>query len=471
MDQRCRQRQAMFRTLRLEDLCSTVRLDDCRGRLADRGPAAGEGAKGDEQWQGKTRDIRAVKLYWSVLTGDAQELRTLLKRNYVDVDVLYDIGHEELEWRSRTAGNFGHSGLWSLEYKRELTSPLCIAAAQGYTECLRYLLEHGARPNLTAGGKTALHEACENDNTDCVELLLERGASAGLPSEDGYTPLHLCRTPQSLRCAKALVRHGARVDVASEDEGETPLHVAARHGLHHHAQLYLRYGADVNARSASGVTPLGAACAGAQGPADQDEGQEDGYLQLCRMLLAYGANINLADGERRTPLHQAARNVQRPLVELLLEHGADVNALDYNGGTPLSGALQNAVIKAQLQPHLVVQTLLNHGSIKMWPLALLKVLTACAAAPKTVETLFNSYTQVIVTYKWLDAIPEEIVQMHQTFYESLFALECRPRCLQHFCRSALRKHFGKDCHLQVPRLPIPRSLQRYILLDPEGFLC
>ncbi|XP_064167129.1 ankyrin repeat and SOCS box protein 18 isoform X2 [Anguilla rostrata] len=385
--------------------------------------------------------------------------------DYESLNRVLEFQSDELQWTSQKWG------LWSLEYKRELTSPLCIAAAQGYTECLRYLLEHGARPNLTAGGKTALHEACENDNTDCVELLLERGASAGLPSEDGYTPLHLCRTPQSLRCAKALVRHGARVDVASEDEGETPLHVAARHGLHHHAQLYLRYGADVNARSASGVTPLGAACAGAQGPADQDEGQEDGYLQLCRMLLAYGANINLADGERRTPLHQAARNVQRPLVELLLEHGADVNALDYNGGTPLSGALQNAVIKAQLQPHLVVQTLLNHGSIKMWPLALLKVLTACAAAPKTVETLFNSYTQVIVTYKWLDAIPEEIVQMHQTFYESLFALECRPRCLQHFCRSALRKHFGKDCHLQVPRLPIPRSLQRYILLDPEGFLC
>lgn len=184
-----------------------------------------------------------------------------------------------------------------------------------------------------------------------------------------HVPLSFCS------CAKALVRHGAKMDAMSEEEGETPLHVAARHGLFHHAQLYLRYGAEVNARSTSGETPLGAACAGAQGLPDkgEDEGEEKSYLQLCHALLAYGANVNMADGERRTPLHRAARNIQRPLVELLLEHGADINALDYNGGTALSNALQNAVIKAQLQPHLVVQTLLNHGSIKLWPLALLKV--------------------------------------------------------------------------------------------------
>ncbi|KAJ8410581.1 hypothetical protein AAFF_G00194850 [Aldrovandia affinis] len=457
----------MLRTVRLEDLCSTVRLDGCRGLSEDPGWIVRQ----EEEEEGRS-DVRAVRLYWAVLTGDAKELRTLLKRNYVDVDVLYDVSREELEWRAKTVTTFGPSGLWSLEYKRELTSPLCIAAAQGYTDCLCYLLEHGARPNLTAGGKTALHEACENGNTECVELLLEHGASPTLQSEDGYSPLHLCKTPQTLRCAKALVRHGAKVDVPSEDEGETPLHVAARHGLQHHAQLYLRYGAKVNARCTSGETPLGTACAGAQGPSNEEkEGGGDSYLQLCRMLLAYGADMNMADNDRRCPLHRAARNVQLSLVLLLLEYGADVNSIDYNGGTPLSNVLQNAVIKSELQPHLIVQTLLNHGSIKVWPLALLKVLSTCAAAPKTVEILFNSYTQVVVTYKWLDAIPEEIVQMHQPFYESLFALECKPRCLQHLCRSTVRKHFGKDCHLLIPRLPIPKYLQHFLLLEPEGFLC
>lgn len=41
----------------------------------------------------------------------------------------------------------------------------------------------------------------------------------------------------------------------------------------------------------------------------------------------------------------------------------------------------------------------------------LKVLAACAAAPKTVEILFNSYTLVPVTYKWVEAIPEDIFKV------------------------------------------------------------
>lgn len=45
-----------------------------------------------------------------------------------------------------------------------------------------------------------------------------------------------------------------------------------------------------------------------------------------------------------------------------------------------------------------------------------KVLTACAEAPKTVEILFNSYTLVPVTYKWVEAIPED------TFLVSLFII-------------------------------------------------
>ncbi|KAF4086674.1 hypothetical protein AMELA_G00087090 [Ameiurus melas] len=233
-------------------------------------------------------------------------------------------------------------GLWSLEYKQELTSPLCIAAAQGFADCLLYLLENGAHPNLSAGGKAALHEACTYENSKCAELLLEHGANPNQLTEDGLAPLHMCRTPQSLR---------------------------------------------------------------------------------------YGANVNQADNEHRTPLHKAARNVQISLVQLLLNYGADINAIDYNGCSPLSNVLQKAILRQKWQPDIVVQTLLNHGAIKVWPQALLKVLTACAAAPKTVEILFNSYTLVPVTYKWAEAIPEDIF-----------------------------------------KLPVPKVLQDYLLLKPEGYI-
>lgn len=90
------------------------------------------------------------------------------------------------------------AGLWSLSYEQELTTPLHITASRGYTECLRLLLRRGAAVNFAPGGKTALHEACAAARTDCVRLLLSFGADPEAVSEDGYKPLHLCKSPDSL---------------------------------------------------------------------------------------------------------------------------------------------------------------------------------------------------------------------------------------------------------------------------------
>lgn len=167
------------------------------------------------------------------------------------------------------------------------------------------------------------------------------------------------------------MHHGANVDLPTEEEGDTPLLMAARYGLPLHAQLFLRYGANINNTNSSGETALGVACSEAQQKLGED--QDDGHLQVCSLLLNYGANVNLADNEQRTPLHKAARNVQISMVQLLLDHGADINAIDYNGSSPLSNVLQNTILRQQWQPDIVVQTLLNHGSIKVWPQALPKV--------------------------------------------------------------------------------------------------
>lgn len=59
---------------------------------------------------------------------------------------------------------------------------------------------------------------------------------------------------------------------------------------------------------------------------------------------------------------------------------------------------------------------------------ILKVLTACAAAPKTVEILFNSYTLVPVTYKWVEAIPEDIFQVGTNRIQKLFSMYYRADC-------------------------------------------
>ncbi|XP_055494412.1 ankyrin repeat and SOCS box protein 18 isoform X1 [Leucoraja erinacea] len=402
--------------------------------------------------------------YHSLVVGDLALVRAMVSEYHEDVNLLFDICHDEMEWQAKPLA-MGISGLWSLEYKRELSSPLCIAASHGYTNCLQYLLQCGAKPNLIPGNRSALHTACTNGHTDCAELLLKYGANPRLLTEEGMTTLHLCNTHPTYRCAKLLLTYRADVNQLTEGDRETPLHVAARHGLHNHAHLYLRYGATVDAMNVDWVSPLSSACASAV----EAEKQND-YLQVCKILIAYGASMNSVDNENRTPLHKASRNASLQLVQMLLKNGADANPIDYNGSSPLANAIQTAPFKEELDPHCTVQALLNHGSHRVWPAAFLKVLKSCAASPKTVEVLFNSYQHIQVTEEWIEAIPDEIFQMHRPFYESLFALTSAPRSLQHLCRSAVRKLFGNQCSTLISRLSIPKCLHGYLLLEPEGVI-
>ncbi len=56
----------------------------------------------------------------------------------------------------------------------------------------------------------------------------------------------------------------------------------------------------------------------------------------CRTLaLPRRATVNAKTDNGVTPLHDAAGNGQKDLVELLLTKGADINAKAKNGGTPL----------------------------------------------------------------------------------------------------------------------------------------
>ncbi|NXY16601.1 ASB18 protein, partial [Atrichornis clamosus] len=402
-----------------------------------------------------------ARFYTALVTGDLRSLQVLTDRFHQDVNLIFEISKNELEWQVKGQASYGLSGLWSLEERRELSTPLCLAARRGHPDCLRHLLRRGADPNLAPGGQGPLHEACLGGHSDCVELLLEYRADPNLRSDEGMAPLHLCTTQDSLGCARLLLRHGAAVELPSEAGGDTVLHVAARHGLCDHARLYLRRRALVNARNAQGETALGVLCGQASGVGEDP-------LQLFRLLVAHGADVDARDERRRSPLHRACGAAKAELARLLLRRGADANAIDYDGVSPLGCALQGAASHRELRPHLTVQLLLNHGSQKIWPPAFVKVLKSCAAVPEVIEVLFNSYSQISVSQEWAKAVPEEVFQQHQPFYESFFGLAGAVRCLQHLCRSAIRTNFGSKCHSLIPLLPVPKALHAYLLLEPEG---
>lgn len=60
-----------------------------------------------------------------------------------------------------------------------------------------------------------------------------------------------------------------------------------------------------------------------------------GRLEIAKILIKHGANVNAKAAWGAVPLHDAARMGNVEVARLLLEHGADVNAKDYEGKTPL----------------------------------------------------------------------------------------------------------------------------------------
>lgn len=111
-------------------------------------------------------------------------------------------------------------------------------------------------------------------------------------------------------------------------DGFSPLGLASYFNQGEIVELLLSKGARLNVASRNDVrlTPLhGAVSAGS--------------VDIARLLLQHGANVNAVQVAGYTPLHQAAYNGQMEMVELLLAFGAEANARLDSGQTPLDIAL------------------------------------------------------------------------------------------------------------------------------------
>ncbi|XP_078480709.1 LOW QUALITY PROTEIN: ankyrin repeat and SOCS box protein 10-like [Lampetra planeri] len=407
----------------------------------------------------RARICQDVVVQNALYTGDLEAMRHLFPQGS-SANLIIEPQGGDMRWVARG------EGLWSLTYEQELTTPLHITATRGFTECLKLLLQRGADVDLSPAGVTALHESCENCEPECTKLLLIHGANANAVSEeDGRMPLHMCSHPESLQCAKYLLEYGAAINGRTQDEDDTPLHVAAQNGLLEHTELYLRYGAAVDKENSEGLTPFNAACAQPQEVQDLKR-----YFQVCQMLLGAGANIHTTDQDKRTPLHMACKNANPDLVDLLLTNGACVNNMDYGGEAPMHNILKVVCYKVSHDPEKVVRSLLNYGSIRVWPGALPMVLRHCSESPRTIEVLLNAYSHLKVNDTWFESVPAEVFKEHKEFYESVFSLAQTPRSLQHLARCRLRSFLDGRVHRVVPKLDLPTFIKNYLLLEYRGYV-
>ena len=176
-----------------------------------------------------------------------------------------------------------------------------------------------------------------------VEEYLDKGGNVNLQDEPGMTPLHHAVNDDwkgsHFKMVKLLIERGANVN-AIDDTHHTPLHWASNKET---AELLIDSGANVNAKTKrTGETLLFSATHGAAQGASKSY---QTYLDLTKILIAKGANVNVKLKSGDTVLHQVVRSYSEKhaseVSELLIANGAKINERNIRGNTPLDEALLN----------------------------------------------------------------------------------------------------------------------------------
>jgi ankyrin repeat protein len=177
------------------------------------------------------------------------------------------------------------------------------------------------KASLKALQKDQSLETLNTVEANIAESLLKNADPNVREDETGETALFWALRERRSLLVKMLLQRGAIVTL-KDRTGETPLHEAVNSDVETVEQL-LKKGADINAVSNDGTSPLIAAA-------------KVGEKEVVRRLLAVaGVKVSAGDSDSWTALHFAVNRGDSDIVTLLLEAGANVNATTSEGITPL----------------------------------------------------------------------------------------------------------------------------------------
>lgn len=172
---------------------------------------------------------------------------------------------------------------------------------------LQYFVESGADINVKDKyGSTLLHFAYNIPSLEAVEYILNNGADVNARDNAKKTPIFYVGGGD----IDLLVKYGAEVNAKSYI-GETPLHCAVIEGDLENTKKLIAYKADVNAQSKNGNTPLMEAIV-----------LEENEIEFCSLLLKNKADVNIRDVKGHTALYLAKKYQKEEIIDLLLKNNA-----------------------------------------------------------------------------------------------------------------------------------------------------
>ncbi|XP_032908317.1 ankyrin repeat and SOCS box protein 11 [Catharus ustulatus] len=208
------------------------------------------------------------------------------------------------------------------------------------------------------------------------------------------------------------------------------------------AKVLLENGAQVNAATIDGITPLFNACC-------------SGSAACVSMLLEFGAKAQLGN-HLPSPIHEAVKRGHRECMETLLAHEVDIDQEDPQHGTPLYMACtyqRTECVKKLLE----LGASVNVGKRLDTPLH--------AAARKSSVEIVVLLTDYGANPKCRNADLKcalDLATPHSKVEQALLLRE-GPASLAQLCRLCIRRHLGRSCLYTVPKLRLPEPLENFLL--------
>jgi ankyrin repeat protein len=318
---------------------------------------AGAKVNAVESWRGQTA------LMWAASQRQPEMTKLLLQAG-ADPNAVSALRNWARTSTAEPRGQWRPPGAWTA---------LQFAAREGCPGCARELAKAGAKLDTASPeGITALLFAVLNARFDTAKVLIEAGADVNIADKWGRAPLYSAidynTTPRGgrpdrpstdiatpLEIAAMLLDRKADIDfqltafppyrLLGPDRGgdsllttgSTPLLRAAKACDVPAAKLLLDRKAQVDLANSLKLTPL-LVVAGSNWAITDTRGRfrnEKHCIEMAKMLLEAGADINAVNNNGQSSLHAAARMDMKDLVRFLGERGANLDIKDRNGSTAL----------------------------------------------------------------------------------------------------------------------------------------